>query len=95
MICPMHIQAVGYLAWTPGPTEIIIVLLLVLLLFGGKKLPELARGLGKGLRSFKKELQGLGDDDEEPADTEPTKPTPRKLDESEKPEQNDTPESKD
>ncbi len=37
----------------PGGTEIIIILIVVLLLFGGKKIPELARGLGKGIREFK------------------------------------------
>ena len=37
----------------PGPWEIVIILVIVLLFFGGKKLPELARGLGKGLREFK------------------------------------------
>ncbi len=37
-----------------GAPEIIIVLVIVLLLFGGKKLPELARGLGKGINEFKK-----------------------------------------
>ncbi len=35
-----------------GPYEIVMVLLVVLLLFGGKKIPELARGLGKGIREF-------------------------------------------
>lgn len=38
--------------WVGGP-EIIIILVVVLLLFGGKKIPELARGLGKGIRDFK------------------------------------------
>lgn len=38
----------------PGMTELLIILGVVLLLFGGKKLPELARGLGGGLREFKK-----------------------------------------
>ena len=37
-----------------GAPEIIVVLVIVLLLFGGKKLPELARGLGKGINEFKK-----------------------------------------
>lgn len=37
-----------------GMTELIIIFLVVLLLFGSKRLPELARGLGKGIREFKK-----------------------------------------
>jgi len=37
-----------------GAMEITIILVIVLLLFGGKKLPELAKGLGKGLKEFKK-----------------------------------------
>jgi len=36
-----------------GVTEIIIILLIVVLLFGGRKIPELMRGLGKGLKEFK------------------------------------------
>jgi len=36
-----------------GPTEIIILLVLVVLLFGGKKIPELMRGVGKGITEFK------------------------------------------
>ncbi|MBX2981071.1 MAG: twin-arginine translocase TatA/TatE family subunit [Flavobacteriales bacterium] len=36
-----------------GPTEIILIVALILLLFGGKKIPELMRGLGKGMREFK------------------------------------------
>ena len=39
-----------------GATEIIIILLVLLLLFGGKKIPELMRGLGQGIRSFKKSM---------------------------------------
>lgn len=44
---------VQYAGWIGGP-EIIIILVVVLLLFGGKKIPELARGLGKGIKDFKK-----------------------------------------
>lgn len=36
-----------------GPTELIILLVLVLVLFGGRKLPELMKGLGQGLKEFK------------------------------------------
>ena len=48
-----------------GPTEILIVLGVVLLLFGGKKLPELARGSGRALRIFKSEVKDLHDDDDD------------------------------
>ncbi|MGC9512463.1 MAG: Sec-independent protein translocase subunit TatA/TatB [Fidelibacterota bacterium] len=55
-----------------GPWELIIILVIVLLIFGPKKLPELAKGLGKGLREFKKaahdvkdELENAGDEEEE------------------------------
>ena len=37
-----------------GPLEIVLILLVIILIFGGKKIPELARGLGKGLREFNK-----------------------------------------
>ena len=37
-----------------GPQEIIIILIIVLLLFGGRKIPELMKGLGKGMKEFKK-----------------------------------------
>ena len=46
-----------------GITEIIIIALIVLLLFGGKKIPELMKGLGKGVKSFK---DGMKEGDEEP-----------------------------
>ena len=38
---------------TPGPFEIIIIFLVILLIFGAKRIPEIARGLGKGIREFK------------------------------------------
>lgn len=37
-----------------GPTEIILILAVLLLLFGGKKIPELMKGLGQGMKEFKK-----------------------------------------
>lgn len=48
-----------------GGTEIIFIAALVLLLFGGKKIPELMKGVGKGVRSFKDGLNGR-DEDAEP-----------------------------
>lgn len=45
-----------------GMQELLIVALLVLLLFGGKKIPELMRGLGKGVKSFKDGVKGVEDE---------------------------------
>ncbi len=68
-----------------GPTEILLILGVVVLLFGGKKLPELARGSGKALRIFKTEVSSLTDndksddeDDETPAASKKT-PKPAAL----------------
>ncbi len=41
-----------FLAFLPGGTEIFVILFVVLLLFGGKKIPELMRGVGKGIKEF-------------------------------------------
>ncbi len=49
---------------TVGPTELIIVLSIVLLLFGAKKIPELAKGLGTGVREFKRGTSGQAEKDE-------------------------------
>lgn len=43
-----------------GPQEIIVVLIIVLLLFGGKKIPELMKGLGRGVKEFKDASKGEG-----------------------------------
>ena len=50
----------------PSGMELIIIALVVLLLFGGKKIPELAKGLGSGIKNFKKALK---DEDEKPTET--------------------------
>lgn len=44
-----------------GTWEIILIVLVILLIFGGKKIPELMRGLGKGIRSFKDGMNGKED----------------------------------
>jgi sec-independent protein translocase protein TatA len=61
-----------------GATEILIILGIVVLLFGGRKLPELARGSGRALRIFKSEVKGLQDDDDD------TKPEALETTEAEK-----------
>lgn len=45
-----------------GAPEIILILLVVLVLFGAKKIPELAQGLGKGIREFKKSMKDIEED---------------------------------
>lgn len=45
-----------------GFWEILIILLVVLLLFGGKKIPELMKGIGQGISGFKKGIKGEDDD---------------------------------
>ena len=47
------------LLWSLGAPEVIIILVVVLLLFGGKKIPELMRGLGKGMKEFKDASKGV------------------------------------
>lgn len=53
-----------------GTPELMIILLVVLLLFGGKKIPELMRGLGKGVRNFKEGVSGI----EEEINRDPAQP---------------------
>ena len=55
-----------------GTTELIIIMFIILLIFGAKKLPELAQGLGKGIREFKKASNEI--QDEFKASTESTPP---------------------
>ncbi|MBS1445471.1 MAG: twin-arginine translocase TatA/TatE family subunit [Odoribacter sp.] len=45
-----------------GTSEIVIIVLVVLLFFGGKKIPELMKGLGKGVKSFKDGMNGIEED---------------------------------
>ncbi len=54
-----------------GGGEIVLIAMVILLLFGGKKIPELMRGLGKGVKSFKDGMNDL----EEEITTEPEKKT--------------------
>ena len=56
-----------------GGQELILILLIILLLFGAKKLPELARGLGKGMKEFKKAQTEI-EEEFNPAGDKKTKP---------------------
>ena len=53
-----------------GSGEIILILFIILLLFGAKKLPELAKGLGKGINEFKKASKDIKDEVEQTIDDE-------------------------
>lgn len=46
----------------PGGTEWLFIILAIIILFGGKKIPELARGIGKGIRDFKDAKEGVKDE---------------------------------
>ena len=57
-----------------GPTELILIFLIVLLLFGANRIPEIAKGLGKGIRDFKKGMSGIDEEvrkDDTPPRIEP------------------------
>ena len=45
------------MGWTLGPSEIFVILVLLLLLFGAKRLPELGRSIGQGMREFRKSMR--------------------------------------
>jgi sec-independent protein translocase protein TatA len=53
-----------------GPAELLVILVVALLLFGGKKIPELAKGLGEGIKNFKTALK----DDQHPSTPDDKKP---------------------
>jgi sec-independent protein translocase protein TatA len=59
---------------TPGPLEIIIVLVIVLIVFGPKRLPDLGKSLGRGMREFKDSVTGK--DKEELPDVQHVAPAP-------------------
>ena len=49
--------------WTPGPLEIVIILVIVLIIFGPKRLPDLGRSMGRGMREFKDSVTGKDKDE--------------------------------
>lgn len=76
------------LAFALGWGEIVLILVVVLLLFGAKKLPELAKGLGQGIKEFKKATKDVQDDLQRAIEDDPPRDPPRRV--AEKP---PTPES--
>ena len=67
---------ISIIAGMLGPQEIIIVLVIVLLFFGGRKIPELMKGLGKGMKEFKK---ASNDTEEEAIEDKSKKKDPDKI----------------
>ncbi|MBQ2236172.1 MAG: twin-arginine translocase TatA/TatE family subunit [Muribaculaceae bacterium] len=72
----MTLNWVLLLFGTLGTSELLLIAFVVLLLFGGKKIPELMKGLGKGVRSFKKGMNDVEEEIKQPLeDDEPSKET--------------------
>jgi|AAUQ01.1.fsa_nt_gi sec-independent protein translocase protein TatA len=61
----------------PSMPELLVILAIVVLLFGAKKIPDLAKGIGKGIKDFKKAVK---DDEDEVAQAKELKDTPKKED---------------
>jgi sec-independent protein translocase protein TatA len=76
----MALHFLAFLGWG----EIVLILAVVLILFGAKKLPELAKGLGTGIKEFKKASREITDDFQRTIEEEPP-PAPRKVVSSETP----------
>ncbi len=70
----MNVQLAGMI----GAQEIILILLVVLIFFGGKKIPELMRGMGKGVKEYKNAVNGLENElsgEEKPEKSQKQQPT--------------------
>ena len=65
-----------HLAFSPGMPEILLVLAVILIFFGAKKLPELAKGMGQGIKEFKKATRDVNHELERAIDDQPTHSPP-------------------
>ena len=57
-----------------GTWELVLIILIIVLIFGGKKIPELMKGVGKGVKSFK---EGLNEIEDQVNQADPSKPAPK------------------
>jgi sec-independent protein translocase protein TatA len=62
--------------WSPSPVELIIILVVVLIVFGPKRLPDLGRSLGRGMREFKDSVTGKDKDKDDLLEASVEKPEP-------------------
>ncbi len=67
----------------PGPMELIIIFLVILLLFGAKRIPEILKSFGEGVKEFKKGMSNLTDTNSNQSDSA-SKPAPKQPDSTEK-----------
>jgi sec-independent protein translocase protein TatA len=58
-----------------GPTELILILLIVIIIFGAKKLPDLGKSVGEGIKNFKKSMNEAKDDNKDNTPKNPQPPT--------------------
>ncbi len=54
--------------WNMGPWELLIILFIVLLVFGAKRLPEMGKSLGSGIREFKKSISAISEENDDEKD---------------------------
>jgi sec-independent protein translocase protein TatA len=64
-----------FLFGTVGPQELLLVLLIVVIIFGARKLPDLGKSLGEGIRNFKKSIGGKDKDTDSDKTNPPDKPS--------------------
>ncbi len=69
----MLLNFIGMILGFIGTQEVIVIALVVLLLFGGKKIPELMKGMGKGVKSFKQGMNEVTDEINKSVNDEPKK----------------------
>lgn len=80
----MPFPSLAFIDGLGGP-EMVLIFFLVLLLFGGKRLPDFARGLGKSVREFKKAAAGVEDEIKRAIDSAPSADAPKSLPSTAKP----------